>query len=35
MNLLMLSGDPSAAQGRDSTFYQMLRRFAGRASQLF
>ncbi len=28
MNLLMLSGDPSAAQGRDSTFYQMLRRFA-------
>jgi glycosyltransferase involved in cell wall biosynthesis len=29
MNLLMLSGDPSAAQGRDSTFYQMLGRFAG------
>ncbi len=28
MNLLMLSGDPAAAQGRDSTFYQMLRRFA-------
>lgn len=27
-NLLMLSGDNSVAQGQDSTFYQMLRRFA-------
>ncbi|MBN1680342.1 MAG: glycosyltransferase family 4 protein [Anaerolineae bacterium] len=28
MNLLMLSGDSSAAQGQDSTFSQMLRRFS-------
>ncbi|WP_119065978.1 glycosyltransferase family 4 protein [Aggregatilinea lenta] len=28
MNLLMLSGDSSVAQGRDSTFLQMLGRFA-------
>jgi glycosyltransferase involved in cell wall biosynthesis len=28
MNLLMLSGDSSAAQGRDNAFYQMLRRFS-------
>lgn len=28
MNLLMLSGDSSIAQGRDGAFYQMLRRFA-------
>src|SRR5215207_10049719 len=28
MNLLMLSGDASVAQGRDGAFYQMLRRFS-------
>src|SRR5689334_1141513 len=34
MNLLMLSGDSSVAQGRDSTFHQMLRRFAGYWDQI-
>ena len=28
MNLLMLSGDSSVAQGRESTFYRMLHRFS-------
>ena len=28
MNLMMLSGDSSVAQGRDGAFYQMLRRFS-------
>lgn len=34
MNLLMLSGDSSVAQGRQGAFYEMLRRFARHWSRL-